>query len=230
MGFRASGFHIYGAAAGGGGGSVTYNQHTIADFFKGPTSYATGGVVVDLSKTYSTIHSFDWTVKTRGANLPASLYIYSLNTPSAGKVTVKIMRKRYDQVSSVGNINSGSQPTGVTIQASSGVASSNESTHTHSIDHDHGSFNSPTATLSGGQGLLDALGPLGMPNHTHAIDLPNFTGTSGAGTAHNHVDNSIYQHQHSLTYTETDYHTVELPNATNLSGTEWTLMATGVKL
>lgn len=209
---------------------VSYNQHTIADFFKGPSSYATGGIVVDLTKTYSSVNHFSWTVKTRGANLPGCSYIYLLNSPVDGKVTVKIMHKRYNEAVFIDFINAGSQPTGITIQATSGVASSSESVHTHSIDHNHASFSTGAASNAGAEALLDVLGPSVGTTHTHTFDLPNFTGTSGAGSSHNHTDNSIYAHQHSLSYTETDYLAVELANATNLSGTEWTLMATGVKV
>lgn len=215
---------------GGGGGSTTYNQYTVADEFIGPASYATGGMVVDLSKTMSSLNSLDLVVKkgSRGANLPLVRYETTLNSPSAGKATVKIVRKRVSEVSVIGNINAGSQPAGVTIQPTSGVASSNEAAHTHSIDHDHPSFTSGAPSNTGASVLLNALGP-NHSTHSHTLDLPNLTGTSGAGSSHNHQDNSIYQHQHGANQTSTDYSSAEVANATNLSGTTWLICATGVK-
>lgn len=226
---RATGFRVYGAAAGGGGGSSTFNQHTIAFEWTEDTSYPTGGFVVDLSDTFSTINFFDNPVVkkgSRGSNLPSVRYEITRNSPSAGQATIKIVRKRYDRTSTVGNVSG--QPSGVTIQATAGVSTSSESSHTHSIDHDHGSFASAAASTGAGQVLLDVLGP-SLANHTHTLDLPPFTGTSGAGTAHDHVDNSIYAHSHSATQTSTVYASSELPNATDLSGTTWYMCASGVK-
>lgn len=215
---------------GGGGGSTTFNQHTIADEYIGPTSYSTGGMVIDLTKTFSLINFFDNPVVkkgSRGSNLPAVRYEIAINSPDDGKATVKIVRKRYDRTSTVGAVSG--QPSGVTVQAASGVASSSESSHTHSFDHNHGSFTSAAASTGAGQVLLDALGP-SLAGHTHTLDLPNLTGTSGAGTSHNHTDNSIYEHSHSITQTSTVYASSELPNATDLSGTTWYICASGVKV
>ena len=223
---RQTGYKVYGAAAGGGSG-VTYNQWTIFSEYIGPTSYTTGGFVIDLDPTYSSLNFVNLAIKTRGANLPLSRYEYQLNTPAIGQVTVKIMKKMYDRVTSVGNITN--EPASVTVQASSGVASSSESAHLHTIDHDHASFASATNGTGGGQVLLDALGPQ-MEAHTHTLDLPNYTGNSGAGTSHNHTDNSIYQHQHGATHTATNLTSTELANATNLSGTTWYLVAHGVRV
>lgn len=213
----------------GGGAAATYNQHTIADEYIGPTSYPTGGFVVDLSKTFSSLTFFDNPVVKKGLRgvLPAVRYEIVLNSPTAGKATIKIIRKRYDRTSTVGNVTG--QPVGVTVQATSGVASSSESAHTHSIDHDHASQSSTSATVGAGQVLLDAVGP-NLSTHLHNIDIPNLTGTSGAGTAHNHTDNSIYQHQHSITQTSTIYASSEMPSTTNLSATTFYICASGVKL
>src|SRR3990167_906275 len=226
---RMTGFRTYGAAAGGGGGSVTYNQHTIADEYIGPTSYPTGGFVIDLTKTFSSINFFDNPVVKKGSrgSLPAVRYEITRNSPTAGKVTVKIVRKRYDRTSTVGNVSG--QPVGVTVQASSGVASSSESSHTHSIDHDHAAFTSGAASTGAGQVLLDVLGP-SLSTHTHTLNLANLTGTSGAGTSHNHTDNSIYEHTHNITQTSTSYASSELPNATNISTTIFYICAHGVKV
>src|SRR3990167_2708148 len=226
---RMTGFRVYGAAAGGGGGSVTYNQHTIADEYIGPTSYPTGGFVIDLTKTFSSINFFDNPVVKKGSrgSLPAVRYEITRNSPTAGKVTVKIVRKRYDRTSTVGNVSG--QPAGVTVQATAGVVSSSESTHTHSIEHNHGSFTSATPSLGGAEVLL-GLSVENNTTHTHTLDIPNLTGTSGAGTSHNHTDNSIYQHQHAITQTSTNYASSELPNATNISTTTFYICAHGVKI
>jgi hypothetical protein len=60
-----------------------------------------------------------------------------------------------------------------------------ESSHTHAVDHDHGSFSSgleQQAGVTAGTGAqLAAAG-----NHTHAVDPPAYSGPSGAGSAHRH--------------------------------------------
>lgn len=213
-----------------GGGGGTFNQHTIADEYVGPASYPTGGFVIDLSKTFSSLNSLDLVVKkgSRGANLPAVRYEIVLDSPGAGQATVKIVRKRYDRTSTIGNVSG--QPAGVTIQAASGVVTSSESAHTHGMDHDHASFSSAVPSQTGAAVLLDALGNAGLLNHTHALDLPAFVGTSGAGTSHNHVDNTIYAHVHVIVEANTNYASSELPNATNLTGTTFYLAANGIKL
>lgn len=214
----------------GGGSPTTYNQHTIAFEWTEDTSYPTGGFVVDLTKTFSTINFVDNPVVkkgSRGANLPSVRYEITRNSPVAGKATIKIMRKRYDRTSTIGNVSG--QPVGVTVQATSGVTTTSEASHIHSMGHDHGSFTSGTAGVGAGQVLLDALGP-SLATHTHTLDIPNFTGNSGAGTSHNHVDNTIYEHSHSVTQTSTVYTTSEIPNATDLSGTTWFMCVSGVKI
>lgn len=208
-----------GAAAGGGG-----NQYTMFREETGPSSYSTGGFVIDLSATYSVLNFVGLSVKTVGANLPVARYEYTLDSPSAGKVTVKIMRHRYDLVSAFGNV--ANQPSGVTVQSASGATSSSEASHTHSIDHNHGFITSGNNS-NAGAGVLDQLLGSSIGTHTHTFDLANITGTSGAGGLHNHTDNTIYQHQHGANQTATNVAYVELANATNLSGTVWNLFATG---
>jgi microcystin-dependent protein len=78
------------------------------------------------------------------------------------------------------------------------IASANLPVHTHTIDHDHGSVtssgggshnhsgavfvaqNSGAVTLGGGFQVGVANIPT-EPDHTHSVDLPNFTGASGNG-------------------------------------------------
>ena len=210
-----------GGAGGGGGGG---NQFVMFEQYDGGT-YATGGFVIDLSATYSTLNWLKLALKTVGANLPVCQYELTYDSPAPGQATVKIMRHRYDLVSAFGNV--ANQPGGVTVQAAAGGTSSSEAAHTHSIDHDHPSFTS-AANANAGAGVLDQILGSSIGTHTHDLDLPNLTGTSGAGTSHNHTDNSIYQHQHGANQTATDLTTAELANGTDLSGTTWYLMASGV--
>lgn len=185
--------------------------------------------MIDLDATYSSLNSLDLVVKkgSRGANLPAVRYEITLNSPSAGRATVKIMRKRYNKVTVVGNASG--QPAGVTIQTVSGQSSGAGGSHTHTYTHDHPSFSSGATNNSGGAVLLNAVGP-NHSTHTHTLDIGSVSPTSGAESAHAHVDNTIYQHAHSVTYTTSNLVSVELANATDLSGTTWFICATGVKL
>lgn len=212
---------------GGVGGVVTNNQYALTMEFTGPSSYPAGGFVVDLDSTYSSLNALKLAVKTVGANLPVAHYEVILNSPAMGQATVKVMRHRFDRVSTIGNVTN--QPGGVAVQAASGQSSATEAAHTHSIAHDHPSFSSGINNSGGAQVLLNAVGP-NLEQHTHTLDLPNFVGTSGAGAAHSHQDNSIYQHQHSISYVETNLDPVELTAGTNLSGTVWNILALGVKV
>lgn len=208
----------------------------------GPNPYAAGGFVVDLTATFSSVEFFALAVKkgSRG-NLPVADYEYDLDEPDPGKVTVKVVKSRYDKATA-GDTSAQNAPTGVTIQGASGATVANESAHTHApgtlavdIDHDHANATStaaqsapinPTAGV-GGTGADDA-------THTHDVNLPalgvtskSVTGTSAAGAAHNHVDNNLYQHGHNMTQTATDSAVAEL-GAIDLSATSWRYMATGV--
>jgi len=61
-----------------------------------------------------------------------------------------------------------------------------ESGHTHSIAHDHPAFESSAASLPLNQFLN---GPYNSVSntHTHTIDVPPYSGASGAGSAHSHT-------------------------------------------
>lgn len=221
----SAGYNVFGGRA--GSAVVTYNQHTIADEFQ-IAAYATDGFIVDLSQTYASLNSLRLMVKsTSSAIVRASHLQITLNSPSAGKAKVKMVQSFFDKVTSIGNVTG--QPSGVSVVTTSSQDTGSESAHTHAIDHDHGSFTSGNNNAAGGQVLLDALGP-NLEIHTHSLDLPSLTGTSGAGSAHNHKDNSIYDHRHNLTFTATNLTSTEVPNATSLSGTVWNLLATGIKL
>lgn len=215
----------YYGVQGGSGSAATYNQHTITGQWE-EASYTTGGFTIDLSVTFSSLNFLD-IAETIGAPPSQSIeYVIVLNSPSAGKAKVKMLRHRYEKVTAIGN--SANAPSGVTIQTVSGQTSSSESSHTHAIDHDHGSFNSGSPSDSGVDTLL-AVSVVNLTAHTHELDLPNLTGASGAGGSHNHTDNTIYQHSHDLTYTGTDETQVELTNGTSLAGIVWDICAMGVK-
>jgi hypothetical protein len=56
----------------------------------------------------------------------------------------------------------------------------NESAHTHSIDHDH------PATASVGTAVVQSGAGISVAAAGATVDPPNYTGNSGAGTAHKH--------------------------------------------
>lgn len=206
---------------------LSYNQY-IAFFKKiGPSSYPTGGFVVDLSSTFSSITSFGLTPqKGNRGSLPFGREEFILNSPSAGKVTVKLQGYQYSRVSSLDNITG--QPSGVTIQAASGSKVSADTTHTHDMTHDHAAQASAAMTAAGAGVDTDALGQA-LDAHTHSVDVPSQAFTSGAGSSHDHTDNSLYDHTHSTTYTVTNVSAAEVTNATNLSTTTFWGRAVGVR-
>lgn len=81
----------------------------------------------------------------------------------------------------------GSVYSGTLVGASAGAISGNtadESGHTHAIDHDHPAFVSEAAAVSANL----AAGSVGsvVAEHRHAVEIPNYTGSSGGGSAHQH--------------------------------------------
>ena len=141
------------------------------------------------------------------------------------------------------------------------TSANNNRTHTHSIAHDHASVTSggggshthtysvqagsggggnvafstqTTAGASGQQGILNTVSnhthSVNLPNytgnsgdnsrtHTHSVDLPNFTGTSGSGGAsHTHSVNVAAYTGNSGSGGASHTHTVDLPNYTGNSG------------
>jgi hypothetical protein len=81
----------------------------------GPNPYASGGFTVDLSASFASVDFFALSILSVGTNLPPAHYEYTLNSPGAGQVKVKVMRHRYDRPTAVTG-----QPAGVSIGASSG--------------------------------------------------------------------------------------------------------------
>lgn len=220
------------SAGGGGGappGSDTYNQYLTTFTKLGPSSYdSTNGIVLDLSATYSSLNACQ-VIPKKGARgvLVSTRYRYVLNSPSAGKVSIFIDKHQYDAASSIGNVSG--QPAGVNVEAASGVVSSAEAAHVHTMDHNHPAES--TTIVVSGVGVNSSLITVGVnvSTHTHSVDVPNFTGNTSAGSSHTHVDSNIFQHQHVATLTPTKMRLVTLPNATNLSTTTWYGYVSGVR-
>lgn len=191
------------------------------DSFSGPASYSTGGITIATG--LASVDHLKLFVSVPGANLPPCVFVYSR---SGGNVTVKLMRRRYDKLTGIGAVTG--LPAGVSSAATSGQTYVTEQSHTHSIEHDHGSVTSGTPIAGGGGVTLQAVSPTSISTHTHPFDVPNFTGDSGIpSVAHTHTWNNLYQHQHSTTLTETDPALSELPAGTNLSGATFAYRAIG---
>lgn len=202
------------------GTSVTVETDQVA----GPASYAAGGFTV--STGLSTVNWFEVTVATRGANLPASVFNYTLNSPSAGQVTVKVYRVPVDEFASGETASTlTGLPSGVTSQSTSGQSYDNEQAHTHGFTHDHGSVTSGTPA-NGTAGVNVAVGGPSEGGHTHGVNPPSFSPGSGIPEAvHAHTWDNLYQHGHTVTNTTTDCFTTELAAGTNLSGTSFDYVA-----
>lgn len=178
----------------------------------GPASYATGGFVVTTG--LSTVNQFKAVIGVIGTAPPHNLE-YTRNSPGAGQVTVKVVRHTYDRTTAVGDPSG--LPSGVTNRTTSGGTYDNESSHVHTMDHNHAAATSSTPTAAGG-GVNTVAGTENQTTHTHSFDPPNFTGNTGAGGSHTHTWDSLYQHAHALTQTATDMSRAELANGTDLSG------------
>lgn len=222
---------FFGSSGGssGSGSSGPDQQHIFREEV-GPSSYPTGGFEIDLSQALSSVNFLDLVVKkgSRGS-LPAVDYNFILDSPDPGKVTVKLLRKRYDRTSTVGDVSG--EPASVTVQAASGVVSSSESAHVHTLDHNHASVTSSAATNTGAavNANLATLNQ-NVGSHTHAVDVPAMTGVNSGTVSHSHADNNIYQHQHAANQTATNWTLTEVANATDLDDVTWYLMASGVSV
>lgn len=214
---------------GGGPASGTgADQQVIVRVEEGPAVYPSGGFVLDLSTWLASLNLL-WLVTVAGSRgvLPACDLEVALDSPGAGMATVRVLRLRHDRLATVDG--AAGQPAGVALAAAAGETVTAEAAHAHPIDHDHSGFASGINTTGGGQVLLDVLGPA-LEQHTHVLDLPSLTGTSGAGGSHDHIDSSIYEHGHDLTLVETDMAWVELAAGTDLSATRWRMLALGVSV
>ena len=204
------------------------NVKASAGNISGPASYATGGFLLDLSATFSTLGSVELAIETLGSLMPVE-YELTLNKDlsgvfAPGKAVIKLTRARYDK-GTIGNVSG--QPGGVTIQASkTATGTTTGSSHTHAIDHDHPSTTSATPTAGGTNGVNSALGQPAISTHTHDVDIAAFVGSSGAST-HTHDRSFEYAHDHSNTQTSTNNTATEVASTTDLSGTTWRYFAIG---
>ena len=222
---RSRPFRISGGS--GGGGSTTFNQYVMFVEKLGPSSYPTGGFVIDLSSTFSSLNSLNLVIKkgTRG-NVPFGRFDVDLDSPTSGKATITIRGYNQTKVTSFDSVTG--QPSGVTVQTVANQVVSSESAHTHDASHGHPATASAAMTAAGAGVALDALAPA-METHTHLVTIPTLSLTSGAGTSHNHQDNTLYDHRHALTHTATNVGEAELANGTDLSATTFYVAATGVR-
>lgn len=177
----------------------------------GPSSYTTGGFTI--STTLSSLNFFDTTLEVEDSDLKSYRIVITRDSPSSGSAKVKLMRKQYDKLTDIGAVSG--LPSGVTARATSG-GTYDTNTHNHSINHDHAAQTVGNITTAG-VGVNTTLGSGNYSNHTHSFDVPAITETSGNETNHTHTLNNIYDHQHSLTNTQTTATLSELPNGTNLS-------------
>lgn len=190
----------------------------------GPNPYAAGGFVIDLTGSFASVDWIELIVTTVGPNLPPVHIEYALDTPTAGKVTVKLMRDRFDRATlTIGNVSG--QPGGVTVAAASGVLVTAAGGHTHTTDGGHAGHG-VVSTVANAL-TVDAVGGVGTAQqtaHQHATSAGAHTHDAIAN--HQHTDNNLYEHQHVTTQTQTDLASVEI-GAVNLSGTTWRFLAKG---
>jgi len=217
---------FFGGGGGGGAGATTFHQYAIFLQTAGPSSYPTGGFTLDLSATFSSLTFVAIAVKkgTRN-NWGIGHEEITLNSPAVGQAKVKVLKHQQTRVSSWDSITG--QPVGVTVQTTNNQAGTSEAAHTHDATHSHVAANTAGPTAGGGGNVLLALGQ-NMSTHVHSVTVPSLAVTTGAGTSHNHTDNNLYDHRHTITYdTAANVTEAELANATNLSTTTLLIMACG---
>lgn len=200
--------------------AVTVNTDSVS----GPASYAAGGFVIATG--LATVGFLDIQLIAPGANLPAHRLEVARDTPVAGSATIKVMVESYQKLpATLGNVSG--LPGSVSARATSGGVESVFTTgHIHTIDHNHAVTPASTAPAGASAATLALALQPNATTHTHTLDLPNFTGNTAAIVFdHTHIWNSIYQHQHSVTNTETNVALAELTAGTNISGASWQWMA-----
>lgn len=185
----------------------------------GPASYstATGWVI---ATGLGTVQQGKVVVAVPGANLPHCQFRYSR---SGGDLTVRIFKHMYDKLTSVDAVSG--LPSGVTARGTSG-GTVDTVVHNHSMAHDHPATTS-SVPVNGTAATVTGALQNNWDDHTHSFNPPNFTGNTGDESAHTHTLDTIYQHQHSVTNTETDPTLTEIANGTDLSGTTFLWRAIG---
>lgn len=196
--------------------------------FSPPSSYTTGGILIDLSADFSWLGFVNLEIETVGSLMPVH-FEWQLNedltgAAAPGKAVVKLMRNRYDEAT-IGNVSG--NPGGTTVQASkTAAATTTGSSHLHSMAHNHPNTTSANP-VAGGVGVNSAAGQPGMATHTHDVDLPSITVDTGSAT-HTHDRSFEYDHNHSFTAgTQTNAASTEVAAATNLSTTVFRYFAAG---
>lgn len=195
------------------------------DLITGPASYSTAtGIVITTSLSsvlFSTVR-----VDVPGPNLGGARGSVTINSPAAGQVTVRILGRFYDKATSVNTSLTGLGGL-VSERSTSGGTYVANAVHTHALDHDHAAVTSGGQAGAVGGSIIDLTAPMQIRTHDHSFDPPNHTGNTGAGVSHTHAWDNIYEHNHSITNTETDMTFVELPNGTDLSGLTFNVLAIG---
>lgn len=188
----------------------------------GPASYATGGMVVTTG--LASVGGASVVVDTAGGLMPVEVEV-AVNAPGAGQVTLRLLRRRYDKLTGVGNMTG--LPAGITAGTVSGGVTDADTGHVHALDHDHAAATSAAMSASGAGTPVDVTGPLNIGTHTHSFNPPAHTGNTGPDGTHTHTFNSLYEHQHTVTQTATDTTLSEVPAGTDLSGATLTILAVG---
>jgi hypothetical protein len=137
----------------------------------GPASYPTGGFTLDLSARFTSLKAVILELISGTDTAGAKRWEVTLDFPGAGQCTIKMKKTQFNQAS-ISNPSVASPPTGVTVQAASGPATSTNAAqasgpghvvgsntgsavgtdHTHSHSHtfdnifDHGHTVTQTAT------------------------------------------------------------------------------------
>ena len=212
---------------------MTDNQYTLAfEAVNPPMDSGTDQIIFDFTTILSSVNYLNLSLghhSNPGNDDSYHDWIIELDTPAAGQVRVTFFKHEHVQINTIDLVTAGSQPSGVTLRNTSGGVSSSEASHTHDADHDHGSFNTGNNNFGGGQVLLDAIGPA-LEIHTHACDPPVIAVTTGPGAAHNHVDNTLYNHQHEPGYTAAEFAPGTIGASNFFAGTSLIVIATGVKI
>lgn len=192
---------------------TVHNLQVVTLSVTGPVSYATGGFLVDPTADISWLGFM--AVGFTAGTLPGHEFEIVCNqdlsgAEAFGKGVVKIVKHQNSQAS-VGNVSG--NPGGTTVQ--SALTANTASTHTHTLNHDHGSVTSG-AMSPGGAGSNAGTSPDAL-NHTHVFTIPALTATSAAGGSHAHDRAFQYSHTHPVTSAASDISIAEVANGTNLS-------------
>lgn len=199
------------------------NLKVVTKSITGPASYATGGFAVDASADLSILGFMLVTITAGtmvGHEIEIDVDVSTAGAESFGRGVIKIVKHTVPQAS-MGNVSG--QPGGVTVQAA--LTANAVSTHTHALDHDHGTVTSAVEAQSGA-GSPAAASPDHL-NHTHDFTIPALVLASAAGGSHGHNRPFEYEHNHVTNLTVTDVTATEMTAGTNLSGVTFEVVCFG---